>query len=92
MEILNPTGSATSSCLRNVGKLGTMKATEKRRSRDPGEIWTTSPATTVEEREIMLGTRIAQFKTGSKKMQRLSEKLSRRNLPKKTLEEETRKH
>ena len=32
---------AGTSYLRNVGKLGTTKATEKRRNRDPGEIWTT---------------------------------------------------
>ena len=74
IEILNPTGSAMSSCLRNARKLGTTKATEKRRSRYPGEILTTSLATTVEKKVIMLGTMIAQLKPGSKKMQRLSEK------------------
>ena len=74
MEIPNPTGSSTSSCLRNAGKLGTAKATEKRRSRYPGEIWTPSPETNVEKKVIMLGTTIAQIKPGSKKTQRLSEK------------------
>ena len=84
--------SSTSSCLRNVEKLGTTKATEKRRSRDPGEIWTISPVTTVEKRVIMLGTTIDQLKPGPKKIQRLSEKLGRRNRPTNPLEEETRKH
>ena len=55
-------------------KLGTKKATEKIRSRDPGEIWTTSLATTVEKKIIILGTMTVQLKPGSKKMQRLSEK------------------
>ena len=72
MEILNLTGSATSSCLRNAVKLGTMKVAKKRRSRDPGEICTTSIATTVEKNVIMLGTTISQLKPGSKKLQRLS--------------------
>ena len=71
MEIPNPTGSATRSCLQKAGKLGTTKATEKRRNRDPGEIWTTSLATTLEKKVIMLGTTIAQLKPGSKKMQKL---------------------
>ena len=47
-------GSATSSFLRNAGKLGTTKAMENRRSRDPGEIWITSLAMTVEKKVIML--------------------------------------
>ena len=67
-------GSATSLCLRNVGKLGKMKAREKRRSRDPGEIWTTSLAMTAKKKVIMLGTTIAQLKPGSNETQRLSEK------------------
>ena len=85
-------GSATSSCLCDMGQLGTMKAREKRRSRDPGEIWTTSLATTVEKKVIMLGTITAQLNPGSKKMQRLSEKLSRRNPPTNPLVEDNRKH
>ena len=92
MEIPNPTGSATSSCLRNAGKLGTAKATEKRRSRYPGEIWTTSLATTVENNIIMLGTMTLQLKSVSKKMQRLSEKRSRINPPTNPLVYDTRKH
>ena len=56
------------------GKLGTMKATENISSRYPGEIWTTSPATNVKKKVIILGTTIAQLKPGPKKMQRLSEK------------------
>ena len=56
------------------GKQGTTKATEQIRSRDPGEICTTSLATTVEKKLVILGTIISQLKPGSKKMQRLSEK------------------
>ena len=70
----------------------TTKATEKRRIRDPGEIWITSLATTVEEKVIMMGTITAQLKIGSKKMQRHSVKLSRRNITTSPLVEETRKH
>ena len=51
------------------GKLGTSKTTKKRRSKDPGEIWITSLATTVGKRVIVLGTMIDQLKTGLKKMQ-----------------------
>ena len=72
IEITYPKGSETSSCLRNAGKLGTTKATENIRIRDPGEIWTTSLATTVEKKVIMMEPMTDQFKTGSKKMQRLS--------------------
>ena len=54
------------------GKLGKMKATEKRSSRYPGEIWTTSPATNVKKKVIIMGTKISQLKPGSNKMQRLS--------------------
>ena len=79
IEIPNLTGSATSSCLRNTGKLGTTKAIEKRRSRDPGEIWTTSLATTLEKKIIILGTMSAQLKPVSKTMQKLSEEWIRRN-------------
>ena len=85
-------GSATNSCLLNAGKLGMTKETEKRRSRDPGEICTTSLATTVEEKVIMLGKMTDQLKPGSKNIQRLSENLNRRNPPTKLLVEETRKH
>ena len=56
------------------GKTGDEEATENKRRRDPGEIWITSLATTVEKKVIMLGTMTAQLKPGSKKMQRHSEK------------------
>ena len=92
IEILNPTGSATSSCLRNLGKLGTTKATEKRRSRDPGYIWITSPETTVEEKVNNLGTMTEQIKPGSKNLQIHSGKWSRRDLPTSPLVEENRKN
>ena len=49
-------GSETSSCLRYAGKLGTTKATKKRRSTDPGKIWIISLAMTVENKVIMLET------------------------------------
>ena len=74
MEISNPKGSATSSCLHNAEKLGTTKATEKRGIRNPGEIWITSLATSVEKKVIMLGKINDQIKPGSKKMQRHSGK------------------
>ena len=66
-------GSATNSCLLNAGKLGMTKETEKRRSIDPGEICTTSLATTAEKKVIMLVTMTSQLNPGSKKMQRHSE-------------------
>ena len=69
----------------------TTKATEKRRSRDSGEIWITSLATNVEKKVIMLGTMTAQLKPGSKKMHRNSVKLMKRNIPTSPLVEETRK-
>ena len=74
------------------GKLGTTKATEKMKSRDPGEIRTTSLATTVEKKVIILRTMISQIKPGSNNMQRLSEKISRRNPPTNPLLEDTRNH
>ena len=69
-----------------------MKATENRRIRYPGKIWTTSLAITVEKKFIMMGTTIAQLNTGSKKMQRISEKLSRGNPPTNPLVEDARNH
>ena len=65
-------GSATSSCLRNAVKLGTTKATEKRGSRDPGEIWITSLSTNVEEKVVIMLTVTVQLKPISKNMQRRS--------------------
>ena len=56
--------------MRNAVKLGMKKATEKRRSRDPGEIWITSLATTVDKKVIMMRKMTAQLKPGSKRMQR----------------------
>ena len=56
------------------GKLGTTKATEKIRIRDPGEIWITSLATTVGVKVVMLGTMTAKLNPGPKKMQRHSGK------------------
>ena len=44
----------------HCGKTGDeMKVTEKRRSRYPGEIWTTSLTMTVEKKVIILGTTTA---------------------------------
>ena len=54
MEILNPMGSATSSFLRNAVKLGTMRATKKRRRRDLGETWTKLIATTLDRNATIL--------------------------------------
>ena len=62
IEITNTTGSATRSRLRNGGKLGTTKATEKRRIRDPREIWIASLATNFEGKFIMMGKVTAQLK------------------------------
>ena len=73
-------------------KLGTMKATEKRRSRDPGEIWITSLATTVEKKVIMMGTVTAQLNPRSKRMHRHSGRLIRRNISTTPLVQDTRKH
>ena len=92
IENINPTRSATSSCLCNAGKLGTTKATEKKRSRDPEEIYTTSLATTVYKKVIMMGTMTTQIKPVSKNMQSYSEKFSRRNPPTNPLVKDTRKH
>ena len=73
IKVINSTGSATSSCLHNTGKLEMKKAAEKRRSRDPGEIWITSLTTTVEKNDIMMGTVTDQLKPTSKRMERHSE-------------------
>ena len=56
--------------MRNAVKLGMKKATEKRRSRDPGEIWITSLATTVDKKVILMGTMTDQLKLGPKGAQR----------------------
>ena len=85
-------GSATSSCFHNVGKLGTTKAVEKISSRDPGYIWITSLATTVEKHVIILGTVTSQLKPSSKRMQRHSWRWSIINLTISPLVEDTRKH
>ena len=62
MGILNPTGSANRTCLRNAGKMGMTRAMEKRRSRDPGETWITLLATTVDKKSTMTGTVNAPLK------------------------------
>ena len=49
-------GSATSSCLSNVGKLGATRVMEKIRSRDPRETCIILNATTVERKDTMLVT------------------------------------
>ena len=49
-------------------KNGDNEGDENRRSRYPGEIWTTSLATNVEKEVIMIGTMTDQLKPGSKKM------------------------
>ena len=70
--ILNPTGSATSSCLSNTEKLGTKKATEKIRSRHPGEIWITLLAIDVERKATMMVTVNATLKSILKRIWRHS--------------------
>ena len=66
IQIINTMGSATRSFLRNAGKLGTTKATEKRRSRNPEEIWIAYLATTVDRKATMLGTVNAPLKSSFK--------------------------
>ena len=56
--------------MHNAGKLGMMKATEKRRIKYPGEIWITSLATTVDKKILCWEKMTDQIKPGSKKMQR----------------------
>ena len=63
-------GSATSSCLRNARKLGTIKAAENIRSIDPGENWITLLETTVEIKATMLVTVNATPKSSLKSMRR----------------------
>ena len=70
MEILNPMGSATRSCFFNALKLRNTKATENRRRRDPGEIWTILLAMSVDRRDIILAKVTDQLKPSSKRMHR----------------------
>ena len=83
--------SSTSSCLRNVEKLGTMKATEKRRSRDPVEIWITLLAATVDRKATILVTVNTPIKPSLKRMWKHSERQNRKNMPTSPLAEETKK-
>ena len=76
----------------NAGKLGMTKATEKRRNRDPGDIWTTLLAMTMDRKDIILGTLIYQLKPSSKRMHRHLGRLNKRNIPTSPLLEETRNH
>ena len=78
--------------MRNEVETGRTKATEKRRIRDPGEIWIISLAMTVDKRFIVMVTMTAQFKPGSKRMQRRSGILIRRKIPTSPLVEDTRNH
>ena len=57
-----------------LGKTGDDEGNGKKRSRDPGEIWTTSLATTVEKNVIIMGTMTARLNPGSNNVQRHSEK------------------
>ena len=52
--------------------MGTTKSMEKRRSRDPGEIWITSLAITVEKKVLILVAITVQLRLGSNRMQRHS--------------------
>ena len=67
------------------------KATENRRSRDPGEIWITSLVMTVDKKVVILVTVTAQLKPISKRMQMHSIRQIRINLPTRPLVKETRK-
>ena len=85
-------GSATRSCLRNAGKLGTTKETENSRIRDPGEIWITLLANIVKIKATVLGTVNEQIETSSKRMQRHSGILNSISLPTSSLVEETKNY
>ena len=65
-------GSATSSCLRNTVKLGTKKAMENRRSRDPGEICITLLTMTLDRNSTMMVPVNAPLKPSLKIMHRNS--------------------
>ena len=65
-------GSATSSCLRNTVKLGTKKAMENRRSRDPGEICITLLTMIVDRNSTVMVTMNAPLKPSLKIIQRHS--------------------
>ena len=54
--MINPTGSETSSCLRNVGEIGTTMEMDKRSIKYPGEIWIILHAKTVERKATILIT------------------------------------
>ena len=74
------------------GKTGDNEGNGKEKKRYPGYILIKSLATTVVEKVIMLVTVTDQLKPRSKRMQRHSGRLSRRNIPTSPQVEETRKN
>ena len=81
MENINPTGTETSSCLRNTGKLGTTREMENIRSRDPGETWIALLATNLERKATIIGTVNAPLKPSLKRMWNHPGTRKRNNLP-----------
>ena len=74
-------GSAISSCLRNRVKLGTNRATENRKIRDPGETWIILSAMTVNRKSTMIVTVSATLRPRLNGMHNRSVIWNRVNLP-----------
>ena len=88
----NPTASAIYLCYCSVGKMGVIKVKQNTINKKPKETLTTSPSMTVDKKGTMCGTMSTIHRQNLKRMQKHSEKWSKKSIGTSPLMDNNKKH